>query len=119
MSDPVGEASRAAAEHLATEFGPGLVVDVEEALNTRKGSTSPDRFFDPISLGGLIVSVATLAWTVYRDLVKTTPNPTQEVVTRRVRVNLEAHERVTPTQRDRIIDVVVTEILTAGLAETD
>lgn len=62
MPDPVADASRAAAQHLAGELGPGLAVGVEAALHRRQQAHGPEQYPDPVALGGLIVSVATLAW---------------------------------------------------------
>jgi hypothetical protein len=75
MTDPVSTGARAAAERLTPDFGPGLAADVEAALHTRGSQQRPEQYFDPISLGALIVSIATLAWTIYTDLKKKTPQP--------------------------------------------
>jgi hypothetical protein len=120
MSDPVAEASRAAAQRLTDDLGPGLAVDVEEALQGRGEAHSPERYLDPLSLGSLIVSVASLAWTVLKDLRNTTSTPGAEVVARRIRVELATHDSVISAQRDRIIDIVVSETIVAtrpGTAE--
>jgi hypothetical protein len=109
VTEPVADSARGAAQRLAGELSePRLVTDVEAALVAGEGRTVPDRYLDPISLGALIVSVAQLAWTVYTDLKKQTPEPAREVVERRVRVQLPAGE-VPAAQRDRIIEVVVEE----------
>lgn len=113
MTDPVADASRAAAQRLADQYGRSLAVDVEEALYVRGESRSPERYLDPVSLGGLIVSVATLAWTVFNDLRNKAAMPSTDVVARRVRVRLEAHASVTPAERDHIIDLVVSETIVA------
>lgn len=114
MTDPIADASRAAAQRLGDEYGPNVAVDVEEALYVRGASRSPDRYLDPVSLGGLIVSVATLAWTVFNDLRSKAAKPSPDVVARQVRVRLETPDSVTPAERDRIIDVVVSETIVAG-----
>jgi hypothetical protein len=75
------------------------------------------RYLDPVSLGGLIVSMATLAWTVFNDLRNKTTKPPPEVIARRVSVELETHDSVTPAQ-DRIIHVVVNEIIVAAKPST-
>jgi hypothetical protein len=66
---------------------------------------------NPTPRGKLIVSVATLAWTVYRDLRKKTLKPAREVVERRVRVELPPSNQVKAAERDRIIEIVVDEII--------
>lgn len=113
-ADPVAGIARAAAHRLAADHGPSLSADVEVALQTRGGTEPPDRYLDPISLGALVVSIASLAWTVYTDLKTKTPNPPTEVVARTVRVQLRDSVNVDPTARDRIIDVVVGEATHAG-----
>ncbi|WP_460362862.1 hypothetical protein [Actinocorallia lasiicapitis] len=40
---------------------------VEAALYSGDGSPGQCQYLDPASTGGLVVSMATLAWTVYQD----------------------------------------------------
>jgi hypothetical protein len=82
---------------------------VEAALRARGLSRSPERYLDPISLGALIVSIASMAWTVYIDLRKKTSEPSPDVVARTVRVRLQITGQFDPAQQDRIIEVVVNE----------
>ena len=105
MPDPIVDASRAAAHRLAEEFGSGLVVDVEEALHARGEACPPERYLDPVALGGLIVSVATFAWTVFKDLRKDTANPPLDVMTRRVRVEVETHVTRAPESGPPVVGV--------------
>ncbi len=114
LSDPVPAGARAAARRLAAELGLRIEVNVAAALHTRGRAPQPAQYFDPISLGGLIVSVATLAWTVYTDLRSRTPQPSAETVTRAVRVQLRGADAMAPEQRDHIIEVVVDETLHAA-----
>jgi len=114
MTDLIAETARNAAHRLAADLGPALPTDVEATLHTGGAPPGPDRYLDPVSLGGLIVSVATLAWTVYTDLKKRTPAPSRDVVVRTIRVQLSDTANLDPATRDRIIDVVVSE--TASLA---
>lgn len=112
MTDPVSAGARAAAVRLAPDYGPGLAADVEAALYTRSSQQRPERYFDPIALGALIVSIATLAWTVYTDLKKKTPSPAPDVVARTVRVELSKQgDTAAPGQ---VADVVVTEVIKAA-----
>ena len=67
MTDSVADAARSAAAILAPDLGLNLPVEVEAALAARSGDQRPDRYLDLVSLGSLIVSVATLAWTIYND----------------------------------------------------
>jgi hypothetical protein len=114
MSDPVSVGARAAAERLTPQYGPGLAADVEAALHTRGAEQRPERYFDPISLGALIVSIASLAWTIYTDLKKKTPSPAPEVVARTVRVELGKRGDADLTASGQITDVVVTEVINAA-----
>lgn len=71
----------------------------------------PDQYFDPISPGGLILSIAGLDWTIYTDLKTRTAKPAPEVVARTIRVRLaEGPEPTDPAQRDRIIELTVEEL---------
>ena len=114
MNDPIGHSARAAAQRLTAHYGPGLPADVEAALHTQGATHRPERYVDPISLASLIVSVATLAWTVYNDLRTKTPQPAPDVVARTVRVRLSDTTGLDPAQRDRVIDVVVEETVQAS-----
>jgi hypothetical protein len=113
MTEPAQAGARAAARRLAAELGPQLPADVERALQLRGASQQPDRYLDPVSLGSLIVSIATLAWTAYTDLKARTATPASEVVARTVRVQLEPPGELPPDQRDRIIAVTVEETIRA------
>ncbi|WP_367130743.1 hypothetical protein [Saccharothrix sp. HUAS TT1] len=103
----VERAALAAADRLAPGHGPRLRADVLAALHAP--DRAPDRYLDPIALASLIVSAATLAWTVFQDLRAKTPDPKPEVVARRVRLELTADD-VSPQQRDEVIEIVVEEI---------
>jgi len=61
-------ARRSAARLL--EIDPGLPAQVERALAEDPLAQPADRLIDPISLGALIVSVASLGWTIYHDTKK-------------------------------------------------
>lgn len=109
--DPVSVAARAAASHLAAQYGPGLTAEVEAALHTRGTRHRPEQYFDPVSLGSLIVSIASLAWTIYTGLKAKTANPAPEVLTRAVRVELRTRSENSTGAEDKITEVVVTEII--------
>ena len=83
---------------------------MEAALHSQH-TTHPDQYLDPIALAALIVAAAELAWTIYHDLKPTTPHPAPHVITRQIRIELADHTPIEPTQRDRIIDVVVDETI--------
>jgi hypothetical protein len=82
---------------------------VDLALDDRASAQRPERCLDPISLGGLIVSVATLAWTVYTDHRKDANPPTPETVVRTIRVQIPDTSHVDGPTQERIIEIVVAE----------
>jgi hypothetical protein len=114
MTDPVEVAARAAAARLVDDTTPTLPADVERALALRDNRQNPDQYFDPISLGALIVSIAGLAWTIYKDLRRKTPSPSPEVVARTVRVQLDHPNELDSQRRDQIIDITVQETIKAA-----
>ena len=114
MTDPITAGARAAARRLTPEYGSGLVLEVEAALHARQEQPA-EYFLDPVSLGSLIVSVATLAWTIYADLRRRrTPDISPDVVARRVRVELANRDDTGLAPPVQLIDVVVTETMNAA-----
>ncbi len=114
MADVAADAARAAAQALAGELGSQLPGDVETILRAREDAPVDQYVVDPISLAGLIVSAASFAWTVYRDLKTKTDAPARDVIDRRVRGEVRDSEfDAAPAQRDRIIEAVVTEIMSS------
>jgi len=111
LDGPVECSARAAAARLSDAYGPGLVPDVEAALYTAGAERKPDQFLDPISLAALIVSAASLAWTVYNDQRKQTAQPAREVVERRVRVELPERTDISSDDRARVIATVTEEVI--------
>lgn len=114
MSDPVEVTARATAAQLAAEYGPGVVAEVDAALYARRRAERPQQFVDPVSLGSLIVAVATLAWTIYADLRKRTPEPPQEEVERQVIVELQEQGAADRKDAERITAIAVTEAIRAA-----
>jgi hypothetical protein len=113
VTDPVEPIARAAAARLAADLGPALRVDVEAALSCRQSAQPPEQYLDPVSLGSLVVSAATLAWTVYTDLRSKSQPPSREVLARTVRIELD-EDAFDARTRDRLIQVVVEETVRAG-----
>jgi hypothetical protein len=103
--------ARKAATILAAELDPALPAFVEGQL--RAGVSESKQYLEPgttIALAALIVNVAGLAWTIYRDLRKETPTPTAAALKSRVRVQLEEPQGLTLEHRDRIVEVVVEQL---------
>lgn len=109
--DLTEKCARTAALRLREELGERLLIDVEAALHIRGAVERPTQYLDPISLGSLIVSVASLGWTIFADLRKRTTRPSKEIIARRIRVELSPADETSHAQRDRIIDVVVDAIM--------
>ena len=113
MTDPVDHVARVAARQLTADYGPALVAQVEAALHARGSNRPPTRYADPVSIASLIVSIAALAWTVYVDLRRRTPTPSSDVVARTVRVRVADGGDISQAERDRIIEIVVSETISA------
>src|ERR1700733_11391102 len=116
MTDPAAEAARAAAAILAPELGQDLPFRVEAALAARGSQQRPDQYLDPVSIGILVVAIATLAWMIYSDKHKDKDNhaaepPQPSVIARQVRITLREQDTVLPPGTERITEVVATEII--------
>jgi len=112
MTDPVAIAARAAAQRLESGDSARLAVEVEAALAARETEERRQQYIDPVSIGSLLVALASLAWTVYRDLRKKTDSPAPESVARTVRIKLREEGQELPD--GRVIEIVVDETLRAG-----
>ena len=108
MTDPITDAARATAKRLGDEYGPGPAADVEAALHAWGTAQRPGQYLDPVSLGSLIVAIATLAWTIYCDQRKKTREPSPAVVARRVRVELceRGSTNISQQDTDRITEII-------------
>jgi hypothetical protein len=114
MADPITVASRASAEQLAADYGPGLAADVEAALHAQRTAQRPGQYIDPASLGSLIVAIATLAWTIYTDLKRKTPDQPPETLARQISIHVNKHNTRTRDEDGRITSVIITEIIHAA-----
>ncbi|MBA9002372.1 hypothetical protein [Thermomonospora cellulosilytica] len=112
MNDPMANGARAAARRLASQYGPSLADDVEAALHSQNSDRRPDQYADPVAVASLIVSAATLAWTIYNDLKSRASNPSPEYVSRTVITQIRQEHELTDEQRN-VITVTVQETLTA------
>jgi hypothetical protein len=119
MTDPVADGARAAADRLASRHGTRLPADVEAALHSRDAQTRRDQYFDPVSLGSLIVSVASLTWTIYKDRRSRGANPPTEVIIRAVRIELDNAGQLDPAQHDPVIQTTVEQTLDAARREDE
>jgi hypothetical protein len=116
MRDPAADAARSAAAILAPDLGPNLPAEVEAVLAARHLQQRPDRYLDLVSLASLIVSIATLAWTIYNDLRNHNDprdhalDPPPDVIARQVRITLREQDVQLPPGTARITEIVATEI---------
>jgi hypothetical protein len=113
MTDHAAEAARSAAAILAPDLGLNLPVEVEAALAARGGDQRPDRYLDVVSLGSLIVSAATLAWTIYINLRDRAhgQEPEADSIARQIRITLREQDTALPPGAERITEIVATEII--------
>lgn len=111
MEPEAEQIARAAAARLATIDGdPGLETDVSRQLDNPAGTTPQD--YEPVSLAiaSVVISTATLAWTIYRDLRDDRKPTNPDAIARRVRIQIADQHPDTPAHdRDRIIDIVIEE----------
>jgi hypothetical protein len=110
VTDPAAYAARAAAAILAPDHDPALPAQVEAALAARDTPQRPDRYLDPLSLATLIVSIATLAWTIYNDQRSHTPDPKPDTIARQIRITLRERDIALPAATERITEIIATEI---------
>jgi hypothetical protein len=106
--------ARASAGRLASDYGPQLPAQVEAALHTRGSQQRPGQYADPVSIANLLVSIATLAWTIYMNLKEKTPHTSPEVMARTIRVELRTQAEDAPAAQDKIIEIVVAEVIKAA-----
>jgi hypothetical protein len=112
--DPVvAEAAQAAAKQLVPQYGARVEAEVEAALYGPGEAQPPSQYIDPVSLGILIVAVATLAYQIYSDRKKEGKNPTKDALATGVRVERRREVDLTATEL-KIIEIVSAEIVQRG-----
>lgn len=117
MTDPIADAARSAATILAPDLGPSLPAQVEAALIARDTQQRPERYLDPVSLAGLIVSIATLAWSIFNDQRTRhdqhdhAPEPQPDVIARQVRITLRDADIQLPPGTEHITEIIASEII--------
>ncbi len=87
---------------------------MEGQLRSGGRGEPPLQFLEPattIALASLLVSLAGLAWTIYRDLKKDAAAPSPDVLARRLRLDAELPQAVTAERRARLIAVIVEEVV--------
>jgi hypothetical protein len=114
VNTPIAAGARAAATRLDRDFGPGLPSDVEATLLYGESGGERSAYFDPVSVGSLIVAVATLTWTIYRDQRDKGQRIDQANVLRAVQIELQQETTADAGTQDKIVTVVVTEVIKAA-----
>lgn len=115
-ADPVKTIARATAKRLAANYGASMPSEVEAVFRAERTSQRRDQYqyIDPVSIGSLIVAVATLAWSIYSDLRRKTPEPSAEAVAQELRYEMRDHDGLRPDNPELIISVVVEEVIRAA-----
>lgn len=111
----VATVARAAVGQLGAQFGkPELIeVQVETTLRRNGAASTPDRFADPVAVGGLIVTIAALAYQIYEDHRKQHgKRPSQSTLVEYIRVERRVAGELTSVE-ETIIEVVAAEIVKA------
>ncbi|HZM77625.1 MAG TPA: hypothetical protein VFC19_18050 [Candidatus Limnocylindrales bacterium] len=114
MTDPVADVARAAAARLGDSFGAELgdsfgaelAEEVETELEHEAGV--PRAYADPVSVAGLIVAIASLAWNIYVELRRSRPELAGAVRER------WAQDHAVDATASAIIDVVAEETVKRG-----
>jgi hypothetical protein len=101
--------ARAAAGRLAPQYGSWLESDVE-AVIYEDGAQPPCQYVDPVALGSLLVSIATLGWQIYTDHMKRGERPAPDVVAQRIRAERRTERELTSAE-ETIIEVVSIEVV--------
>jgi hypothetical protein len=129
MNDDITSAiARRTAVRLAGTFGRNIGDEVEHELARDPLDSRPERVLDPISLGALIVSLASFGWTVYRDLKKDreAAKTDRAAMERRVASLLRQEDGIaagrlppglTEAQQSMVIDAVAVEIVASAPPE--
>jgi hypothetical protein len=103
--------ARRTGRKLALELGIELPLSIERELSADSELAPAHQYSGITELASLVVSIAALAWTVYRDLRAETPKPPRHLVEKRLRLRLgdRTPDRLS-AERERIIEVVIEEL---------
>jgi hypothetical protein len=108
-SDHVAEIAWASTAVLTSEFGPSTEIEVAAALNARRRRDNT-RYYDPVAIGSLIVSIAAFAWQVYTDHRNRESNSPREASEQVLRTEIRREFEITPAIV-RITEVVIEQTL--------
>jgi hypothetical protein len=112
MTNVPPEIVRSAAQRLVS-LDALLPAKVEARLHQPDGGLEQPSTYEPVSIAiaALLISAASLAWTIYKDTRKSGAPPAQEVIERRVRLETEIPSTITGEQSDLVIKTVVEEVI--------
>ncbi len=120
-NDEADAIARRVAGRLA-DLHPNLPDEVDQALAEDPLALPTDRLIDPVSLAALIVSIASLGWTIYHDTKKdrAAAGLDRAAEAQHLKAHLLADDTaarlppdVTFQQRDMIIGIIASEITAA------
>ena len=112
MPDTYDDVARRAAQRLSGDLDRNLPAAVEVELQAGGKGTAGYEPMTVIALATLLLNVAKFAWDIYRDRKKDAKEaPSAETIARILRLELKSYEGVSIEQRDKVINVVVEELL--------
>ncbi|MCX5801140.1 MAG: hypothetical protein NTX17_07120 [Candidatus Eisenbacteria bacterium] len=114
MLEPYEQIARNAAARLAATLGSELPQMTEKALDMPDARGVPDQYLDSataINLASLVVSIASLVWSMCQDRPQKTSKSNRDVIQRRITLKVGRPDGVSVSQRDRIIEVVIDEAM--------
>lgn len=124
-SSTIDTVARRSAARLA-DIDSSLPDQVEQALAADPLATPSERIFDPISLGALIVSIASLGWTIYHDTKKDRAAAGLDRAAKIQHLKAQLQDEgadtarrppeLTPQQHARIVDEVSTQIVDSDIS---
>jgi hypothetical protein len=107
MTEPSDPIARAAAAALTARFDPALPMEVEKLILQRDAGQPPERYLgvaEGVAIAALILQCAQFAWQVYKDTRE------KDAIRRRLRLEVRVPAKLTPDQRDAVIEAVVKQL---------
>jgi hypothetical protein len=103
--------ARRAAGRLTQDFGAALPAKLEAAIHENTDVAQTYDAATLIPLTALLLDIAKFAWDIHKDRKKAPAvPPTQDVMARRIRMEVALPVGVTTTQRDQMVSVVLDEL---------
>jgi hypothetical protein len=101
------EVARQAAGVLAARYGSKLPVEVERQIATGGAGAKPDQYAlaEVLAIAAFILECVKFGWEIYQNRTSD-----KEALKRTLRLELKAPAKLTISQRDEVIDVVVEQL---------